>query len=120
QRYKLYRKAVLASASIPLAVDPVQIDGNLYVDGGVRAQLFFEKSLFPGIRQLKKSEPNLDLKFHVIVNGKLCTDELRGAPTGLAGIGERVLSLLLDANEVGNLYQLEYLIDTNKFGKFRL
>ena len=37
-RLALYRQVVLASASIPILVPPVKIDGNLYADGGARAQ----------------------------------------------------------------------------------
>src|SRR5688572_29701298 len=47
--YDLYRKAVYASASVPVLYNPVEIDRALHVDGGVRALLFFRPYLLPKI-----------------------------------------------------------------------
>ncbi|WP_371195274.1 patatin-like phospholipase family protein [Glaciecola sp. SC05] len=35
----LYRKVLLASASMPVAFPPVEIDGHLFADGGIRANI---------------------------------------------------------------------------------
>jgi len=114
-RLKLYRQVVLASASIPILVPPVKIDGNLYADGGARAQLFFESGLLPNLREV--SHTNLTL--YVIVNGKLGM-ETNCVRNCLKDLTLRTLDMLLDANGIGDLYHIEYELDRIGFGKFRL
>jgi hypothetical protein len=117
-RLKPYRKVVFASASIPIMVPPVAIDGHLYADGGTRAQLFFQRNFLPALRRLPPSQ-RPDLTFHIIVNGKIgvATNCVRDR---LPSIALRTLDLLLDANELGNLYQIDYVRDAIGFGKLRL
>lgn len=120
QRLDLYRQVVFASASIPIMVPPVQLDGNLHADGGARAQLFFERDFFPALRDLRARralQPELTL--HVIVNGKLgvapaCVSDC------LKAIALRTLELVLDANAIGDLYRLKYVLDSQQYGRFRL
>ena len=114
-RLELYRQVVLASASIPILVPPVKIDGNLYADGGARAQLFFESGLLPGLREV--SHTNLTL--YVIVNGKLGV-ETNCVSDCLKDLTLRTLDMLLDANAIGDLYHIKYELDRIGFGKFRL
>ena len=114
-RLGLYRQVVLASASIPILVPPVKIDGNLYADGGARAQLFFESGLLPDLREV----PNTNLTVYVIVNGKLGM-ETNCVSDCLKDLTLRTLDMLLDANGIGNLYQLRYELARVGFGKFRL
>jgi hypothetical protein len=114
-RLALYRQVVLASASIPILVPPVKIDGNLYADGGARAQLFFESRLLPGLREV--SHTNLTL--YVIVNGKLGM-ETNCVSDCLKELTLRTLDMLLDANAIGDLYHIKYELDRIGFGKFRL
>ena len=123
-RLGLYRKVLLASASIPILVPPVEIDGNLYADGGARAQLFFERRFLPAFRGIKTrpGEPRTpppNLTLHVIVNGKLGlgTNCVRDC---LLGITTRTLEMLLDANEFGDLYHIKYVLRLIGFGQFRL
>ena len=123
-RLELYRKVVFASASIPILVPPVEIDGNLYADGGARAQLFFERRFLPAFRDMRKRHeerpartPNLT--FHVIVNGKLGL-ETNCVSDCLLGLTTRTLEMLLDANEFGDLYHLKYVLKLIGFGQFRL
>ena len=119
-RLELYRQVVFASASIPILVPPVTIDGNLYADGGARAQLFFEKDFFTTFRHIQsahETRPNHpDLVFHIIVNGQLGL-EPQCVPDCLKGIAKSTLAMLLDANELGNLYQIEHVRNRIKFGK---
>jgi predicted patatin/cPLA2 family phospholipase len=115
QRLELYRRVVLASASIPILVPPVNIDGNLYTDGGARAQLFFEKGFLSGLGQI--SHTNLTL--YVIVNGKLGMDT-NCVNDCLKDLTLRTLDMLLDANAIGNLYHIKSELDRIGFGKFRL
>jgi hypothetical protein len=114
-RLELYRQVVLASASIPILVPPVKIDGNLYADGGARAQLFFESGLLPDLHEV--SHTNLTL--YVIVNGKLGM-ETNCVSDCLKDLTLRTLDMLLDANGIGDLYHLKYELDRVGFGKFRL
>jgi hypothetical protein len=114
-RLELYRQVVLASASVPILVPPVKIDGNLYADGGARAQLFFESGLLPGLRDV--SHTNLTL--YVIVNGKLGM-ETNCVSNCLKDLTLRTLDMLLDANAIGDLYHIKYELDRIGFGKFRL
>ena len=114
-RLALYRQVVLASASIPILVPPVKIDGNLYADGGARAQLFFESGLLPNVREV--SHTNLTL--YVIVNGKLGM-ETNCVSDCLKDLTLRTLDMLLDANGIGNLYHIKYELDRIGFGRFRL
>jgi predicted acylesterase/phospholipase RssA len=119
-RVDLYRQVVLASASIPILVQPVQIDGELYADGGARAQLFFEKRFFRVFQKMKDEQklyPNLTL--HVIVNGKLGL-ERTNVNDCIEDIAFRTLDMLLDANEIGDLYHIEYVLRLNHYGRFAL
>jgi len=45
--YDFYRTALLASASAPMIFPPVNIEGTLHADGGVKANLFFRNNLLP-------------------------------------------------------------------------
>ena len=114
---------MLASASIPILVQPVEIDGNLYVDGGVRAQLFFERDFLPAMRQARQLQQAggtpPDLTFHVIVNGKIGV-ESTCVKDCLKEIASRTLDMLLDANAIGDLYRMDYVRDLIGFGKIRL
>jgi len=114
-RLELYRQVVLASASIPILVPPVKIDGNLYADGGARAQLFFESGLLPNLREV--SHTNLTL--YVILNGKLGM-ETNCVRNCLKDLTLRTLDMLLDANGIGDLYHIKHELDRIGFGKFRL
>ena len=49
-RRKRIIDAVMASAAIPIAFPPVFIDGNLYVDGGLRMQVFFTNEVLAAIQ----------------------------------------------------------------------
>jgi hypothetical protein len=114
RRLELYRNVVFASASIPIAVPPVDIDANLYSDGGVRAQLFFQGHLTPAARRLASEAKSAggQLRVHVIVNGQLgvqtnCVCDCLTDTSFKKGIGPRVLEMLLDANANGDLYRIQ-------------
>ncbi len=113
RRLELYRNVVFASASIPIAVPPVDIDGNLYSDGGVRAQLFFQGHLTPAARKLASVGKSAGghLRVHVIVNGQLgvqtnCVWDCLTDASFEKGIAPRVLEMMLDANANGDLYRI--------------
>ena len=110
KRLELYRRVVFASASIPVWVPPVEIDGNLYGDGGVRAQLFVENHFLPALRHARghpqdPQKPLVHVRFYVVVNGKVGMDPIC-EPDKLLDLGTRTLDMILDAGEVGNLYRV--------------
>jgi Patatin-like phospholipase len=114
QRLELYREVVYASASVPIAVPPVNISGTLYCDGGVRAQLFFMKHFLPAARDSKGGRrPSAQpLRVHVIVNGQLgvqtnCVCDHLTDSSLKKGILPRTLEMLLDANANGDLYRVD-------------
>ncbi len=131
--YDLYRKVILASASVPLLFPPVDIDGTFYADGGVRANLFIRTYILPHVStahvsavktlrmnaipsSMPASEPTQTV--YVIMNGPL------GIGTTCVGdclipIALRSLSALMDANNIANLYATKYLSSEFKYD-FRL
>ncbi|MBN2506254.1 MAG: patatin-like phospholipase family protein [Verrucomicrobia bacterium] len=117
-RLDLYRDVVLASASIPIMVPPVPIAGQLYADGGARAQLFFEGSFLPTMRRVRPAG-HPPLTFHVVVNGKIGV-AARCVSDCLPDIAMRTLEMLLDANAIGNLYQVKSASEATGFGALRL
>jgi hypothetical protein len=129
-KFDLYREAVLASASAPVLYPPVQIGEHLYVDGGVRAMLFFRGFLLPGVQamhgryqSLRRAAPaplpiapgEVGSYVYVIVNSKLgatgkCTEDC------LLPIALRSLSLLTDANALTNVTETQQVAESLKFG----
>ena len=115
-RYNKYRSILVAAAAIPALFPPVMIDGSLHVDGGAREQLFVRKIMLPlGIEQEEEQRRGrvLTITMHVLVNGKLgvgteCVQDC------LLPIALRSVTLLLDANIMGNLLQSKYLADAFK------
>lgn len=113
--YALYRQVVLASASMPVLTPPVEIDGELHVDGGTRLQVFGRSLLnrmvsgYQGAQRLKTARPEAppdELTIYVIINGKLIVENtcVRDA---LFDIGVRSLSVVLHEALLGNLFRLQ-------------
>jgi hypothetical protein len=158
ERLDLYRKVIFASASIPVLTPPVEIAGALHVDGGARAQLFFEKALIPAVRSARAAratramEPPAPatapappgaaetapqtapapptpgtaraqhpagpagVRVYVIVNGKIGVADTC-VSRNLLDVALRSVSLVLDANAVGDLYRVKCALAP---GEFRL
>jgi len=93
--YELYRKIVLASASIPGAVEPQFIRGFMHVDGGTRRNVFLPTVLSQVEEPLLRAEVAIDLC--VIVNGKLGVAK-RIAETGVLDVAGRAIEIMIDAN----------------------
>ncbi len=66
-RYGLYRRLLLASASVPAASPPVEIDGSLHGDGGLRRQIF----AVPVIEQVRGSRHAARDRAYFLVNDEL-------------------------------------------------
>jgi len=127
---KLFRKIILASASIPVAFPPVYLNvevndktyDEMHVDGGITKQVFFLYDVLDGVDQAIK-EKNYDpskIKYviYVIRNGYV--DPIyKEVPDRLSAIAERTVDTALNAQGIGDLYQL-YIFTRDGRGDFNL
>jgi hypothetical protein len=112
---ELFRKVMLASASIPVAFPPVYIpvvaDGKRYeemhVDGGTATQVFFYGFTLDlqGAAREAGIQGRTPVRLYVIRNGKLTVPWQLMLPRILP-IAERSLHGLLGAQVVGDLYRI--------------
>lgn len=127
---KLFRKIILASASIPVAFPPVylkvEVDNKVYdemhVDGGVSKQVFFLYDVLQGFDKALK-EKGIDLyrnkyKIYVIRNGYV-NPVYKQIPDRLSAITERTIDAITNAQSIGDLYQL-YVFTKDGKGDFNL
>jgi predicted acylesterase/phospholipase RssA len=110
----LFRKVLLASASLPGLLPPVaipvEVDGKKYeemhVDGGVTASLFFRPPHVPREEVARLGDrPLAGSNVYVIVAGKLFADAEPVQPRFLSIVGSSV-SALLHAQTRGDLYEV--------------
>jgi hypothetical protein len=108
----LFRKVMLASASIPIAFPPVffevEADGQLYdemhVDGAVAATVFLHVGVFrPSLIRERAGLGAGREDIFVIHNGQLSSDP-SPTPRSLRGIGTRVIEATSRAGVVGALF----------------
>lgn len=127
---KLFRKIILASASIPVAFPPVYLNvevndkkyDEMHVDGGITKQVFFLYDVLEGVDQAIK-ERNYDpskIKYaiYVIRNGYV-DPVYREVPDRLSAIAERAVDTTVNAQGIGDLYQL-YIFTKDGRGDFNL
>ncbi|MBO9662844.1 patatin-like phospholipase family protein [Dokdonella sp.] len=107
----LFRKVMVASASIPGAVSPVMIDveangkryQEMHVDGGVNAQVFTYPSTMLAVMQELTGEPYRGaIQVYVILNWKVAP-EWSVTPRSTLAIGGRALGMLLQRQSVADL-----------------
>lgn len=109
-RYDLYRAVVLASATMPVVFEPVEIDGALHVDGGVREQLFARLILEDLVDRSRRAAPAArGISVWALVNGKLVAKRTCVAENGIR-IGIRSIDLLMTEAKIGNLHKSEALL----------
>ena len=110
----LFRKVLLASASLPGLLPPVaipvEVDGKKYeemhVDGGVTSSLFFRPPHVPRDEVARLGDkPLAGSNVYVIVAGKLFADAEPVQPRFLSIVGSSV-SALLHAQTRGDLYEV--------------
>jgi len=110
----LFRKVLLASASLPGLLPPVaipvEVDGKkyeeLHVDGGVTASLFFRPPQVPREELARLGDkPLAGSNVYVIVAGKLYPDPEPVPPRFLSIVNSSV-SALLHAQTRGDLYEV--------------
>jgi len=125
---KLFRKIILASASMPVAFPPVYLNvevndemyDEMHVDGGITRQVFFLYDVLQGFDKAIK-EKGLDIsriryEIYVIRNGYV--DPLyKEVADKLSAIAERAVDTSINAQGIGNLYEL-YVFTKNNRGDF--
>jgi hypothetical protein len=113
---ELFRKVMLASASIPVVFPPLYLDvvadgksfDEIHVDGGTMSQAILWDaglSVAEGSRQLGISGPLAPVRLFVIRNAVLAPQRQEVKPQ-LAAIGTRAIGTLLKSEGVGDLYRL--------------
>jgi len=124
---KLFRKIILASASIPIAFPPVYLNvevndetyNEMHVDGGVAKQVFFLYDVVQGFDKAVK-EKGIDIskvkyEIYIIRNGY--TDAVwKEIPDRLSSIAERTVDTMTNAQAVGDIYQLYTFTEINEGG----
>jgi hypothetical protein len=127
---KLFRKIIIASASMPIAFPPVYLNveineekyDEMHVDGGVTRQVFFLYDVLQGLENALK-EKSLDVSriryaIYVIRNGYV-DPQYEEVPDRFAAISERAIDTTINAQSIGDLYQL-YVFTKEGRGDFNL
>lgn len=129
ERLGLFRKILVASASIPTVFPPVMIDvqvngkkyDEMHVDGGVFFQSFFIGSMVNTSTLIKAAHPDFSGKviqrLYVIRNGRV-TPEREPVERGLTSITIRSIGTMLKVSGINDLYRL-YLSTTQSNIEFR-
>ena len=117
----LFRKVLLASASIPGAFPPVRITVEVenstaeeqHVDGGTTRQVF----LFPGQLNYKtridpKYQVNGRRRLYIIRNGRI-NPEYKVVESNTFSIAQRSISTLIKTQGIGDLHQIHELTQLN-------
>lgn len=120
---ELFRKVMLASASIPGAFSPVMFDfevsgqsfHEMHVDGGAITQVF----LYPSAL----SQRAQDMKFHLqkqrnayIIRNARLDPEWRETQRGTLSIIQRAISSLIQTQGVGDLYRIYHTTQVDGVG----
>ena len=110
----LFRKILLASATLPGVFPPVRIQvrvggqdyDELHVDGGVTRQVFIAPSLSPFVsRDQKPGRPARKSRLYVIRNGKI-DPEWQSVNENVVSITQRSISTLIKNQGIGDLYRI--------------
>jgi hypothetical protein len=123
----LFRKVMLASASIPVVFPPVffevEANGQLYdemhVDGGVGAMIFFNAGLFsPTIARKTAGSVAGQDRIFAIHNGQLAPPVSTPTPRTVRGISTRVLEAAGRSGVLGDLIRI-YTIAQREGAEYR-
>lgn len=112
QALGLFRKILLASASIPGAFAPIRIkvrvDGRIYeelhADGGVTQQVFVSPPLL-ATRDRAGSMRRMPTRLFIIRNGKI-SPEWESVEADIFSISQRSISTLIKNQGIGDLYRI--------------
>lgn len=106
-RRKCYAAALLASAAIPVAFNPVFINGQMYIDGGARQNAFFVTTVAHALKNESKTLLGI---LHGDLNVPATTTK-----NNLIGVVDRTMSIATDQL----VLDAAYFVDTEaKRGKF--
>jgi len=127
---KLFRKIILASASIPTVFPPVylSVEANdkkydeMHVDGGISKQVFFLYDVLQGFDKALR-EKGLDIQrnkyqIYVIKNGYV-DPVYKEIKDNLLAIAGRTIDAIINAQSIGDFYQL-YVFTKDGNGDFNL
>jgi predicted acylesterase/phospholipase RssA len=109
----LFRKILLASATLPGVFPPVRIQvrvggqsyDELHVDGGVTRQVFIAPSIFSVVSHGQKGKPVASPHLYVIRNGKI-DPEWQSVSENVVSITRRSISTLIKNQAIGDLYRI--------------
>ncbi|MCK9431768.1 MAG: patatin-like phospholipase family protein [Candidatus Omnitrophica bacterium] len=127
---ELFRRIILASASVPVAFPPVYFDveaegkryDEMHVDGGISKQVFFLYDVLQGFdKALEEKKADYQGKryiIYIIMNGYL--DPLyKEIPDRIFSIAERTIEAMTNSQSIGDLYQI-YFFTRDGRGDFNL
>ncbi len=126
----LFRKIILASASIPIAFPPVYFKveagdktyDEMHVDGGTAKQVFFVYDVLEGLDSAFKKTgiDALKIRYNIYVIRNGYVDPIwKEVPDNLSSIAERCVDTMTNAQGSGDLYQL-YVFSKASKGSFNL
>ena len=127
---KLFRKLILASASMPIVFPPVylEVEANdkmydeMHVDGGVARQVFFLYDVVQGIEDAAKEKglnvSRINYAIYVIKNGYV-DPPYKEISNKLSEITSRTVKTMINAQGIGDLYRL-YIFTKNNKSDFNL
>ena len=109
----LFRKILLASATLPGVFPPVRIQvrvggqnyDELHVDGGVTRQVFIAPPIFSVVSRGQKGKPVASPHLYVIRNGKI-DPEWQSVSENVVSITQRSISTLIKNQAIGDLYRI--------------
>jgi len=110
----LFRKILLASATLPGVFPPVRIQvrvggqnyDELHVDGGVTRQVFIAPSIFSFVsRDQKSAKPAAKPRLFVIRNGKI-NPEWQSVSENVLSVTQRSIATLIKNQGIGDLYRI--------------
>ena len=127
---KLFRKLILASASMPIVFPPVYLNveandkiyDEMHVDGGVTRQVFFLYDVVQGFEKAAKEKgfniSKIKYAIYVIRNGYV-DPFYKEVPDKLPAIAKRTVNTMINAQSLGDLYRL-YIFTKEDKGDFNL
>ena len=110
----LFRKILLASATLPGVFPPVRIQvrvggrsyDELHVDGGVTRQVFIAPSIFSFVAHDERpGRPATKPRLYVVRNGKI-DPEWQSVSENVVSITQRSISTLIKNQGIGDLYRI--------------
>lgn len=119
----LFHRIMLASAAIPGAFPPslfeVSVDGKsfheLHVDGGLAVQIYLYPAAAGNAILAESSKDSGKRTAYIIRNARISLDQAKTERNGL-DIVNRALKKMIQAQGVGNLYQIHEIAQRDRIG----